>query len=533
MFGKFLLGAGLGVLLGSTALALLSITLPPPSRVSSPLAEATKGTATAEGERAAKVPVSLAPEPAPEKPVEPVENTAAPAVPEATAPVPTEKAPQTDSQAPALAKAPESHAGSDRAPSALEPASAARPAPQKLEDTAAEEEPKTASADSPAAPPSLAAPKEPVVPAKPLTGDPAPDLPGGSPLPEISSPATPLEPVQTAEAAPEVAGPLPEPPPLTAEEEAMLAEWAAKGVPAEGEFVVTDPPAAPEGGVSPPPGASATASPYTAAQPLEAASAPKPEVTTDRLPRIGGAEDPSAEQSDPAAEAAGDLTPLRAFAAPFANPDGKPRFAILLIDTGAEGIDRASLAALPFALSFAIDPQAEKAAEIAALYRAAGKEVILLATGLPEGAKAGDVEQSFAVMAEALPEAVAVLSPPETGFQSDRPLASLVLPVIEAQGRGLVTLDQGLNAADQIAARSGLPATTIFRDLDSKGEDKALIRRLLDRAAFKAAQEGQVTVLGRTRPETLAALLEWSVEGRAATVALAPLTAVLTKPDQK
>jgi polysaccharide deacetylase 2 family uncharacterized protein YibQ len=55
-----------------------------------------------------------------------------------------------------------------------------------------------------------------------------------------------------------------------------------------------------------------------------------------------------------------------------------------------------------------------------------------------------------------------------------------------------------------------------------------VIRRYLDRAAFKAAQEGRVVVVGRTRPETVAALLEWTVEGRAATVALAPLTAALS-----
>jgi uncharacterized protein len=34
-------------------------------------------------------------------------------------------------------------------------------------------------------------------------------------------------------------------------------------------------------------------------------------------------------------------------------------------------------------------------------------------------------------------------------------------------------------------------------------------------------------VVGQTRPETIAALLEWAVEGRASTVALAPVSAVL------
>ncbi len=98
----------------------------------------------------------------------------------------------------------------------------------------------------------------------------------------------------------------------------------------------------------------------------------------------------------------------------------------------------------------------------------------------------------------------------------------MVVPVVGGQGRGLVTWDRGLNAADQVARREDVPAAVAFRDLDGEGEGAAVIRRYLDRAAFKAAQEGRVTVIGRTRPETVAAILEWTVEGRAATVALGP-----------
>jgi polysaccharide deacetylase 2 family uncharacterized protein YibQ len=53
------------------------------------------------------------------------------------------------------------------------------------------------------------------------------------------------------------------------------------------------------------------------------------------------------------------------------------------------------------------------------------------------------------------------------------------------------------------------------------------VRRLLDRAVFKAGQDGLVSVVGKADPATVAALLEWTVEGKAATVALAPVTAVL------
>jgi polysaccharide deacetylase 2 family uncharacterized protein YibQ len=169
---------------------------------------------------------------------------------------------------------------------------------------------------------------------------------------------------------------------------------------------------------------------------------------------------------------------------------------------------------------------AQDAAGAAATYRAAGQEVVMLAA-LPAGAVAQDVEVTLASLAQALPETVAVMDPGAGGFQDDRMLAGLVAPVVQGQGRGLLSWDRGLNPASQIARRSGLPSATIFRDLDAEDEGRETIRRYLDRAAFRAAQEGLVVVAGRTRPETVEALLAWAVEGRAATVALAPLTAVL------
>ena len=151
----------------------------------------------------------------------------------------------------------------------------------------------------------------------------------------------------------------------------------------------------------------------------------------------------------------------------------------------------------------------------------------MLASAIPAGATAADLEVTFEANAAALPEAVAVLDLPEGGFQSDRPLATLVVPIVAGQGRGLLTYDEGLNPADQVASREGVRAATIFRRLDAEDEPRTAVRRYLDRAAFKAAQDGQVAVMGTTRPETVAALMEWSLEGRAAAVALAPVTAVM------
>jgi len=250
-------------------------------------------------------------------------------------------------------------------------------------------------------------------------------------------------------------------------------------------------------------------------------------VIVNRLPRIGDAPATESQNDEATAEVPEDPRPIARYAAEFENDAGKPVMAIVLIDPGTADLDRPGLAALPFPVSFALDPADPATPERAEIYRGAGKEVVMLATGLAEGARASDVEVSFQSMAQGLPEAVAVMDLPGAQFQNNRPLASLVVPVVGAQGRGLLTWDQGLNAADQVARREDIAAAVVFRDLASAGDDGASIRRILDRAVFKAGQDGRVAVAGTASPATVAALLEWTVEGRAATVAIAPLTAVM------
>ncbi|MES2434358.1 MAG: divergent polysaccharide deacetylase family protein [Pseudomonadota bacterium] len=250
-------------------------------------------------------------------------------------------------------------------------------------------------------------------------------------------------------------------------------------------------------------------------------------VTVGRLPSIAEPAPPADPATAAEAVPAADTRPIAQYAAEFSNDLGKPLFAVLLVDSGAADLDRAKLAALPFPVSFVIDPLDPSAAAAEATYRAAGKEVVMLAAGIPAGATAGDLEQTFQANAGVLPESVAVMDIGAAGFQDNRPLATMVVPILKDQGRGLVTFDAGLNAADQVARREDVAAAVIFRDLDGAGEDTPLIRRYLDRAAFKAAQEGRVVVVGTTRPETIAALMEWTLEGKGASVALAPISAVL------
>lgn len=256
-------------------------------------------------------------------------------------------------------------------------------------------------------------------------------------------------------------------------------------------------------------------------------------VTTGRLPSIGTAKDGAT-----GAEAAllpqdggqaGAPAILGGFVRSFDNPDGKPLYAILLRDDGSAEVPRAELAALPFPITFVLDPLDQASEEAAALYREAGQEVVMLASAIPKGAKASDLEQSFAGIGDKLSGAVALIDTETAAFQEDRKLSAEVVTLLADRRLGLVTFDRGLNAADQVARREGLPAAMIFRSIDDDGEEAPVIRRYLDRAAFKAAQEGEVAVIGTARPDTIAALMEWAVEGRASSVALAPISALLLR----
>ncbi|MDP3264091.1 MAG: divergent polysaccharide deacetylase family protein [Tabrizicola sp.] len=461
-----------------------------------------------------------------------LEPADAPVPPTDPAPKPVDPLPAATSVAPVVPSAPATPepAASDPAattvsvvPAPLLPDGPAQP-PQPADDSA------TVKVEASVPPPATTAPEDALIadagtmaePTLPEVSDPAPVLP---------APVTP-ETVTPETVTPETGQPMAEPDPAPMPEpDNALPDNALPG---------TEAPQMP--GNKPEGLPRASTVPETA--PAEAAPTPdSPEasetfkptpgfgnktegVIINRLPRIG---DQPAEEATAAPEVQDtELTPLQRYARAFENPDAKPLFAIVLIDTGEANLDRSALAGLPFAVSFAIDPLAPNADQRAAAYRAAGQEVVMLATGIAEGSNASDIEVAFQSMAQGLPEAVAVMDEADHKFQGNRPLASLVVPVIASQGRGLLTWDQGLNAADQVARRVDLPATVVFRALDSTGEDRAAIRRLLDRAAFKAGQDGRVTVVGHTRPETVAALLEWTVEGRAANVALAPVSAALT-----
>ncbi len=395
---------------------------------------------------------------------------------------------------------------------------------------------------APAAEPSAATPEGGAVPATeaaPAVTEPA------SETPAVQAPA---EPAPAAEPAPEIAPDVIIEPPVAEAPAAEVpaaevpaAEAPAEEVPAETSPVAPEVEAVPGAAVPAMPGSRPAALPGTTApaepeQPVilteEAGKSPtfKPAPGLIRSGEgviIKRGTDNATEPAPADGSTPVDPRPIAQFAATFDNPDAKPAFAIVLVDDGSPDLDRAGLAALPFPVSFALDPLDPATPERAAIYRAAGREVVMMVTGIATGAQASDVEVAFQSMEQGLPEAVAVMDLVDPTFQNNRGLAAAVIPILKAGGRGLLTWDEGLNAADQVARREDLEAAVLFRDLDQAGGDPVAVRRLLDRAVFKAGQDGQASVVGKADPATVAALLEWTVEGKAATVALAPVTAVL------
>jgi len=249
---------------------------------------------------------------------------------------------------------------------------------------------------------------------------------------------------------------------------------------------------------------------------------------SDRLPRIGDA--PSED-----AAAGGDAPPGAAQGALARNavgvdvPAGKPLMAIVLIDEGRTALGPEALAAFPYPLSVAIPATRPDAGAAAARYRDAGFEVLLEAD-LPEGAGAPDVEAAMAGWLDRVPQAVAVIEGDGTGLQTSREASAQLAPILSESGHGLVMRPSGLDTARKLIAREGVPAATLFRDFDAEGQDAAAVRRFLDNAAMRAAQQQQgVIMVGRLRADTISALLLWGLQDRAASVALVPVSAVLRR----
>ena len=249
-----------------------------------------------------------------------------------------------------------------------------------------------------------------------------------------------------------------------------------------------------------------------------------PNVRIIRLPTVGSDDEEAAIEPTEVPVEITTGPAIQRYAASFENPDQQPLMAIvLLVDSDAP---YGEVGPLPFPVSYVVDASAANATELMRTYRDAGHEVLALAP-LPAGATPADVEVAFQAYLSAVPEAVAFMDTRDAIFQSGRDVATQIAAVLAASGHGMLTYSRGLNSGTQVAERAGVPAALVFRDLDASGQNGATIKRFLDQAAFRARQQSGVILVARNRPETIAALLEWSLGNRASTVVLAPISAVL------
>ena len=259
------------------------------------------------------------------------------------------------------------------------------------------------------------------------------------------------------------------------------------------------------------------------------APAAEPAPAEDEAPDIATGDDADEVSVDEALAPV--LGALTRNAVAFEGAEGRPIMSIVLVDVGAEGLDIDVLKTFGFPVSFAIDPTTPNARQRAEDLRDAGFEVIALtpsgAAGIAPTATPADVETALATYFNTMPRAVALLEHTSGGLRRTAPVADQVIAYLSDSGHGLLTFSEGLNTTHKKALREGVPASTVFRTLDEGKENPATIGRYLDRAAFRARNEGQVVMLGHTYADTVKGLFEWALSDQAETVVLAPVSALL------
>jgi polysaccharide deacetylase 2 family uncharacterized protein YibQ len=323
-----------------------------------------------------------------------------------------------------------------------------------------------------------------------------------------------------------------EAPPGTATATALPEVQVSDAPPAAGIAAPEAPPAEPE----------LAAAPLAPAAPAADAAAPRDTglpapgfegaegVRVNRLPRIGDEESP-APAPDAAPEDTAEVAPdpdapaILRNAIPFENPDLRPVVSVVLFHDEPEAPQAATGRDLPVPVSFAVDAGLVEAGVIADAYRAAGREILIVPT-LPPGGAATDVEVALQVNLDVMPEAVALMDLPQGGFQSEREAVAQVVAALSVTGHGLVTFPRGLNMAQQMAERAGVPARPVFRLLESANVEAAL--RTLEQAAFRARQEGSVILVGRAEPATVEAIRRWTEANPDADILFAPISTALT-----
>ena len=223
---------------------------------------------------------------------------------------------------------------------------------------------------------------------------------------------------------------------------------------------------------------------------------------------------------------------LMRFSEPLDIDPDQPKMSIVLLDDGAHSIDLDILKAFPYPITFALDASWTGADVAMKTYRRRGFEVMVLAE-FAEEVTPDTARKMLQYDLRKLPQAVAVMEARRGGVQASLSVSDRVTRLLKATGHGLVLFPTPLNAARTLAQKSGVPAATIFRDFDSKGQSARVIRKFLDQATRKARSDGTVIMIGRLRSETIKALILWGLQDRVNHVALAPISTVLLADGMK
>ncbi|GAB4269508.1 MAG: hypothetical protein Kow0013_21060 [Pararhodobacter sp.] len=561
MLAGFIKGIVVGTLSFILGFAVLSVVLPVAEPVESP-SPATGGPPPSD---ATPVPEAGDPTPSADVPADAERaeladadrGVASPSAPEAFPP--RDETPPADQPQPSAAEMPETQpaqppaegaeAGGAATPAPVPPEA---PTPAPADQPAAAETPDPAPAPVPDPAPAEG-PEPPVATIPAATGDvPEPDeapAPADAATPDEQAPDTPPAPADPravpAAAAPEVA-PAPAPVPDPARPE-QVPDDPAPVMPAPQTPAPTPAPQTP---APPADETSDAAAPFAPAELPRVQAMPSgtqavavrrgtedaPEqpgaarvvagVTVGRLPSIGTAPEGAPTDEVAAAEDPGDLA-LPAFLRNAAMIDvapGTPRMGVVLTD--APGAERA-LAGLPFSVTVAVDPYAEGAPARAEAYRAAGHEVVVLATDIPELATPSDLRVILDAWMRDFPRVVGLMDAASGGLAENRALAREVAQMLVPEGYGVIARRSGFDGFLQAARNAGLAAAGIYRTLDDEGQSAVTIRRLIDRAAFEAERQPGILITGSGgNADTLGALLGFATDGRSA-VQLVPASAVL------
>ena len=222
--------------------------------------------------------------------------------------------------------------------------------------------------------------------------------------------------------------------------------------------------------------------------------------------------------------------PIEAFAASKVPQEDKPILSIVLVVDEQSQVDIQALKDIPFPLSLGIDVANFEGAKLMNLYRSNGFEVAAI-VDYPNAASEQEINDTLVSGLNRLDKTIAVIEGSPGNLQKTRSRSEQTASILSQSGHGLLVHEKGLNTIVREAKALGVPVRTIYRDLIELTGDSRTFRRFLDGAAFRARQEGKdsaIVVTASLHPETLGALLLWSLQNRSQSVTIAPLSQALT-----